>query len=222
MPAKFEGIPMAVKTTFIGHPLSAHMHTKLDLRETSPQRPRAGSLVSYVMSKLRLGSSSDTIGSRPTETMEKVSMKYVWDIYKTSPIMPTYTVAMAVLKDYMKSHSFKTRGKQVNYWPMPERFNKSRNREAINDRIPKFWSFLESYTNKKDGILKMDIVEVDARGPRGRGGAMENWGMVTLRIPDTYIDFNISIAWEPLSILFAHEIAHSWFGNMVTCKDWSE
>ena len=174
------------------------------------------------MSKLRLGSFSDSIGSRPTDTTEKVSMKYVWDIYKTSPIMPTYTVAMAVLKDYMKSHSFITRGKQVNYWPMSERFNNSQDRKTINDIIPKFWSFLESYTNKKDGVSKMDIVEVDARGRDGIGGAMENWGMMTFRIPDNDFDYNISFSWETYSILFAHEIAHSWFGNMVTCKDWSE
>lgn len=55
-------------------------------------------------------------------------------------------------------------------------------------------------------------------------GAMENWGLITYR--------ESAILYDPIqtstsghqwvAIVVAHELAHQWFGNLVTMKWWSD
>ena len=52
---------------------------------------------------------------------------------------------------------------------------------------------------------------------------MENWGLI-LFDPRTIMldaDANDDTRWTVLSVV-AHELAHQWFGNLVTCNWWSE
>ncbi|KAJ8921489.1 hypothetical protein NQ315_003107 [Exocentrus adspersus] len=73
------------------------------------------------------------------------------------------------------------------------------------------------YNNSKS---KLDQVAV----PDFAAGAMENWGLVTYR--------EVYLLWDPVessnsykqfvATINAHEFAHFWFGNLVTCDWWSE
>ena len=112
----------------------------------------------------------------------------------------------------MRNQSFKTNGKELNFWSTTERFE-SQNTKKINEYVSNFLKFLEGYTNLKDGTTKMDIVEISEKD-----AAMENWGLITIGLK--YV--HKWIASERYGLTIAHEIAHYWFGNMVTCKDWSE
>ena len=49
-------------------------------------------------------------------------------------------------------------------------------------------------------------------------GAMENWGMVTFREDCMLVDpENSSTSRKQwIAIIVAHELAHQWFGNLVT------
>lgn len=55
-------------------------------------------------------------------------------------------------------------------------------------------------------------------------GAMENWGLVTFR--DSALLFNEEkasvAAKEHIALIICHEIAHQWFGNLVTMDWWNE
>lgn len=54
-------------------------------------------------------------------------------------------------------------------------------------------------------------------------GAMENWGMVTYREVDILIDKNASIRQQDrVASVVCHELAHMWFGNLVTMKWWND
>ena len=55
-------------------------------------------------------------------------------------------------------------------------------------------------------------------------GAMENWGLITYRetsllfsAADTSVD-----AKQWIAIVVAHELAHQWFGNLVTMEWWND
>ena len=54
-------------------------------------------------------------------------------------------------------------------------------------------------------------------------GAMENFGLLTFRgeylqVPESASDDHR----RRVAYVVAHEIAHQWFGDMVTTEDWSD
>ena len=69
-------------------------------------------------------------------------------------------------------------------------------------------------------IISPDLVAV----PDFAAGAMENWGVLTFR--ETYMlsDPASSSAADKqdVAIVVAHELAHQWFGNLVTMKWWND
>ncbi|HSH71346.1 MAG TPA: M1 family aminopeptidase, partial [Deferrisomatales bacterium] len=67
-------------------------------------------------------------------------------------------------------------------------------------------------------LAKMDLIAV----PDFAFGAMENWGAITfrenllLRVPGV----TSRLGEERICEVIAHEVAHQWFGNLVTPEDW--
>ncbi|ELA45804.1 hypothetical protein VCUG_02709, partial [Vavraia culicis subsp. floridensis] len=80
--------------------------------------------------------------------------------------------------------------------------------------------FFEEYFGIEYPLDKLDMVAV----PEFSMGAMENWGLITYR--ETSLLFNkdkSSMTQRRLiAETVAHEIAHQWFGNLVTPKWWDD
>jgi tricorn protease interacting factor F2/3 len=78
--------------------------------------------------------------------------------------------------------------------------------------------FCEDYYGIGYPLSKMDLIAV----PDFAFGAMENWGAITFRenlllhFPETTSAEGV----ERICEVIAHEIAHQWFGNLVTPADW--
>ncbi|KAK9450084.1 peptidase family M1-domain-containing protein [Limtongia smithiae] len=68
-------------------------------------------------------------------------------------------------------------------------------------------------------LPKMDMVAI----PDFSAGAMENWGLITYRVVDLLFDDETSGAAtkQRVAEVVQHELAHQWFGNLVT-MDWWE
>ncbi|RAK99965.1 M1 family metallopeptidase [Aspergillus ibericus CBS 121593] len=66
-------------------------------------------------------------------------------------------------------------------------------------------------------LPKMDIVAVP-----DFVGAMENWGLVIYREADLLLDLETSpvTSKQRVVLLVQHELAHQWFGNLVTMEYW--
>lgn len=59
--------------------------------------------------------------------------------------------------------------------------------------------------------------------PDFSAGAMENWGLVTYREVYLLVDENSTVASrQEVALVVAHELAHQWFGNLVTMKWWDD
>ncbi|MGD9217102.1 MAG: M1 family metallopeptidase, partial [Desulfobacteraceae bacterium] len=78
--------------------------------------------------------------------------------------------------------------------------------------------YCEAYYGIDYPLSKMDLIAV----PDFAFGAMENWGAITFRenlllhFPETTSAQGV----ERICEVIAHEIAHQWFGNLVTPADW--
>lgn len=78
--------------------------------------------------------------------------------------------------------------------------------------------FYEKQFGSQYPLPKMDMVAV----PDFAAGAMENWGLVTYRVVDLLLDEKTSSATTKKRVaeVVQHELAHQWFGNLVTMDFW--
>ncbi len=78
--------------------------------------------------------------------------------------------------------------------------------------------YFNDYFGIKYPLPKLDLIAV----PGGFGGAMENWGAITFFEGRLLFDpaANADAARRGIFSLVAHEIAHQWFGNLVTMGWW--
>jgi tricorn protease interacting factor F2/3 len=79
-------------------------------------------------------------------------------------------------------------------------------------------AYCEDYYRIPYPLPKMDLIAI----PDFAFGAMENWGAITFRenLLLHYPDSTSRAGEERICEVIAHEIAHQWFGNLVTPSDW--
>ncbi|KAI5304921.1 Aminopeptidase 2 mitochondrial [Ascosphaera pollenicola] len=134
--------------------------------------------------------------------------------FNRSPLMSTYLVAFIVgeLK-YIESNEFR----------VPTRVYVTEDQDVEHGRFSldvcaKTLKFYEEAFDSKFPLPKMDMVAV----PDFSAGAMENWGLITYRIVDVLYDEKTTGASmkQRIAETVQHELAHQWFGNLVTMDFW--
>jgi aminopeptidase N len=80
--------------------------------------------------------------------------------------------------------------------------------------------YLNDYFGVKYPLPKLDIIAV----PSNAASAMEHWGAITIFEGDVLHDpaKGQADAQRGIFLLLAHEIAHQWFGNLVTMAWWND
>ncbi|XP_065076994.1 aminopeptidase N-like [Ochlerotatus camptorhynchus] len=136
---------------------------------------------------------------------------YVWDIYQQSVPMSTYLVAFVVC-DFVHLSS-------GNYavWTRSDAISSAR---YALDVGPKILKYLEQFFDIKYPLPKMDMIAL----PDFSAGAMENWGLITYRETAMLYEENVSANSnkQRVATIVAHELAHQWFGNLVTPTWWTD
>ena len=136
--------------------------------------------------------------------------------FETSPKMSTYTLGFVIGK-LVKMAGLTKSGIQVSVYTS-QAHQKSELKYALKIAT-RALDWFEQYFGVPYPLTKCDHVAL----PDFAAGAMENWGLVTYREalllsqPDTPIDTKTAIA-----TVVTHELAHMWFGNLVTMKWWDE
>ena len=90
-------------------------------------------------------------------------------------------------------------------------------RFALDSAI-KLLGYYNDYFGEKYPLPKLDLIAL----PGGFGGAMENWGGITFFESRLLFDPATSApdARRGIFIILAHEMAHQWFGDLVTTAWW--
>lgn len=86
------------------------------------------------------------------------------------------------------------------------------------DSAAKLLAYYNDYFGVKYPLPKLDLIAV----PGGFGGAMENWGGITFFESRLLFDpaTNAETARRGIFGVIAHEMAHMWFGDLVTMAWW--
>jgi aminopeptidase N len=90
-------------------------------------------------------------------------------------------------------------------------------RYALNS-LKKILPYYNDYFGQKFPLPKLDMIAI----PGGFGGAMENWGGITYNETALLFDPASSSQQtkELVFVVVAHEVAHQWFGDLVTMAWW--
>uniref|UniRef100_A0A8B9KZ21 Aminopeptidase n=1 Tax=Astyanax mexicanus TaxID=7994 RepID=A0A8B9KZ21_ASTMX len=130
--------------------------------------------------------------------------------------MSSYLLAV-VVSDFMSMIIFFN--VQIRIWARRKAVSEGHCAYALNLTGP-ILNFFENYYNVPYPLSKSDQIGL----PDFYFGAMENWGLVTYREANLFYDPAISSNGnkEQTATIIAHELAHMWFGNLVTLKWWNE
>lgn len=146
-----------------------------------------------------------------------------WQIvsFDRSPIMSTYLLAWAFGDfEYIEAMTDrKYNGKQIPVRVYTTRGLKEQGQWALQ-HAPKIIDFFSEIFDIDYPLPKADLIAVH----EFTHGAMENWGLVTYRTTQVLFDEKTSDARFKNSVAYvvAHELAHQWFGNLVTMDWWDE
>ena len=138
---------------------------------------------------------------------------YMWDHYERSVPMSTYLVAFIVSDfEVLKSESGDFR-----VWARRDAIEQARYCLKIG---PKILEYFEDYFKIKFPLPKIDNVAL----PDFAAGAMENWGLITYRETAMLYQDGVSTSsnQERVATVVSHELAHQWFGNLVTPSWWTD
>ncbi|CAB3411733.1 unnamed protein product [Caenorhabditis bovis] len=136
--------------------------------------------------------------------------------FATSPKMSSYLVAFAVGE--LEYISAKTKsGVEMRVYTVP---GKKEQGKFSLDLSVKAIDWYNEWFDIPYPLPKCDLIAI----PDFSMGAMENWGLVTYREVALLVDPKVTSTRQKsrVALVVAHELAHLWFGNLVTMKWWTD
>ncbi|EGD29922.1 aminopeptidase N [Streptococcus sanguinis SK72] len=155
------------------------------------------------------------LSNMPEIDVENRKATGVWK-FETTPRMSSYLLAFAA--GDMQGITAKTKnGTLVGVYAT--KAHPASNLEFALDIAVRCIEFYEEYYGVKYPIPQSLHVAL----PDFSAGAMENWGLVTYREIYLLVDENsTALSRQTVALVVAHELAHQWFGNLVTMKWWDD
>ena len=154
------------------------------------------------------------ISNMPVKSKKKVGRKTLYRFDRT-PIMSTYLLYLGVGDlEFLLGRKGKTMIRIVT-----TKGKKELGRLSLQF-TKQFLQWYEDYFKIPYPLPKLDMIAV----PDFASGAMENWGAITFRETILLYDPKTSSTEtkQHIAEVISHEIAHQWFGNLVTMKWWND
>ncbi|TLX94395.1 MAG: M1 family metallopeptidase [Thaumarchaeota archaeon] len=154
------------------------------------------------------------ISNMPVIYKKRVGNKIRYRFDRT-PVMSTYLLYLGVGDfEFTQSKQGRTTVRIVT-----TRGKKEQGRLSL-EFTKQFLAYFQNYFKIAYPLPKLDMIAI----PDFASGAMENWGAITFRETVLLYDPKISSTEtkQHIAEVTAHEIAHQWFGNLVTMKWWND
>ena len=134
--------------------------------------------------------------------------------FATTPKMSTYLVAFLVGDFQCVSGS--SDGVPIRACATPDKVQLGKYAVTAAEFVLHYY---DTYFGIKYPMPKLDMIAI----PDFEAGAMENFGAITYRETDFLIDEKTAsdAQKENVALVVAHEMAHQWFGDMVTMEWWN-
>jgi tricorn protease interacting factor F2/3 len=162
---------------------------------------------------LRIREALDAISNMPTQSIRRSKGRKTVTFEET-PRMSTYLLYIGVGKFEERTERY-SKGEIILIAPKghltPSHFPLDVAKGSL--------LFFEDYFAVGYMLPKLHLISV----PEFAAGAMENWGAITMR--KVYMDMSSSTSGRYRRLtaeVIAHEIAHQWFGDLVTMKWWND
>lgn len=163
---------------------------------------------------VRAPAAYEVVSNMPRQRVTEAGDRRRHDFAPTPP-MPSYLLALAVGRfDALED---KVAGVPVRILTPPGKREQARFAMATVRQVLPYFT---SYFGRPYALPKLDLLAV----PGVLNGAMENWGLITY-IDDTLLFDPAHGRTEQQRQVFAvvaHEVAHQWFGNLVSPASWTE
>ncbi|XP_040842008.1 endoplasmic reticulum aminopeptidase 1 isoform X2 [Ochotona curzoniae] len=156
------------------------------------------------------------ISNMPLVKSVPVAEGLLEDHFDVTVKMSTYLVAF-IISDFESVSKVTKSGVKVSVYAVPEKIDQA---DYALDAAVTLLEFYEDYFSIPYPLPKQDLAAI----PDFQSGAMENWGLTTYRESSLLFDPKKSSASSKLGItmIVAHELAHQWFGNLVTMEWWND
>lgn len=143
-------------------------------------------------------------------------------VFHRTPRMSTYLVAFLVSNfEFIEAPLKRSDGTstRVRVYSTPESLASGELNHSLASALGALHVY-ESLFEIAFPLPKIDLVAI----PDFAAGAMENWGLITFRQTALLASPEHSTAsdYRYVSAVVAHELAHQWFGNLVTMEWWSD
>ncbi|XP_011645641.1 endoplasmic reticulum aminopeptidase 1-like isoform X2 [Pogonomyrmex barbatus] len=138
------------------------------------------------------------------------------DDFQESVDMSTYLVAFVVC-DFKRVFELTKRNTSVSVYAASHMLPQTKYAMTTAARI---MDYFESFFGIPYPLPKQDLIAI----PDFESVAMENWGLITFRESLLMYDTKETSTeiQEYIAVIMAHELAHQWFGNLVTMKWWND
>jgi puromycin-sensitive aminopeptidase len=136
--------------------------------------------------------------------------------FKETPKMSTYLVAL-IVGPFESTEPVIANDVEIRVWATPGHEEQC---EFARTAAEKMLPYFEKYFGVKYPESKLDLIAI----PDFAAGAMENLGAVTFRETRLLVDQKSAstTSKQAVASVIAHEMAHMWFGDIVTMKWWDD
>uniref|UniRef100_A0A8C6T7X5 Aminopeptidase n=1 Tax=Neogobius melanostomus TaxID=47308 RepID=A0A8C6T7X5_9GOBI len=151
---------------------------------------------------------------KSAKTTSLSNILFMDEFEKTTVNMSTYLVAFIVANftpvNKMVSNTL------LSVYAVPEKYEHT---AYALDAASKLLDFYNNFFEIPYPLKKLDLVAI----PDFLAGAMENWGLITFRETSLLVGSQSSaLEKQVVASVVAHELAHQWFGNLVTMNWWND
>ena len=158
----------------------------------------------------------EAISNMPINKEEVSENNYKKVYFDKTPIMSTYLLAF-IIGDLDKCTTIAENNVEINIWATKHNVIHGEFALQVAKDLLKYYN---EYFQIDYPLPKLDHLAI----PDFAAGAMENWGAITYREVALLFDEKNSApaTKQRIAEIVAHEMAHMWFGDLVTMKWWND